>query len=158
VKIYEGLFNYSSFMKICYFKIVAIPAFLFVLLFVTPQCKKDKDEIPNSYVNFYIDINSTQYIGLNSIGGFIYVTGGVRGIIIYRKSVDEFMAYERDCPYKPSNTCALVQVDHSAIMAVDSCCGSKFLLLDGSVIKGPATRQLKQYSTSLDGTNLHVFN
>jgi len=145
-------------MKRHYFKIIAIPAFLLVFLFVMPQCKKDKDEIPNAYVNFSIDVNSPQYNGLNNIGAYIYFTGGVRGIIIYHESVDEFMAYERNCPYQPSNSCATVEVDNSAVIAVDSCCGSKFLLLDGSVINGPATRQLKQYSTSFDGTTLHVFN
>lgn len=132
----------------------------FVLAFVlfSPQCKKDEDQIPNAYVNFYIDVSSTQYIGLNNIGGYVYVTGGVRGIILYRRSYDEFMAYERDCPYQPSNSCALVQVDNSAVMAVDSCCGSQFLLLDGSIVQGPATTMLKQYQTSFDGTILHVFN
>lgn len=138
---------------------------IFILLFFlgsilsVPQCKKDKtDEIPYVYVNFYINPSSTLYLNLNNIGGYVYVTGGVRGIIIYHRSVDEFMAYERDCPYQPSNSCALVEVDNSGIITVDSCCGSKFLLTDGSVLNGPATRSLKTYQTSYDGTTLHVFN
>jgi nitrite reductase/ring-hydroxylating ferredoxin subunit len=145
-------------MKKSFFRPVLL--FLFILFIVLPsqQCKKDEDEIPNAYVSFYIDVTSTQYSGLNNIGGYIYVTGGVRGIIIYRRSTDEFMAYERDCPYQPSNSCALVEVDNSALMAVDSCCGSQFLLLDGSVIQGPSTKMLKHYQTSFDGTTLHVFN
>ncbi len=132
--------------------------FVLLLVLLVPQCKKDEDQIPNAYVNFYIDVTSTQYIGLNNIGGYVYVTGGVRGIIIYRRSVDEFMAFERDCPYQPSNSCALVEVDNSAVIAVDSCCGSQFLMLDGSVIQGPATKMLKQYQTTFDGTTLHVYN
>lgn len=132
----------------------------FVILFMllSPQCKEDEDMIPYAYVSFYIDVTSTQYIGLNNIGGYVYVTGGVRGIIIYHRSVDEFLAYERNCPYQPSNDCALVEVDNSAVMAVDSCCNSQFLLLDGSIIQGPATTMLRQYQTSFDGTTLHVFN
>ena len=144
-------------MKKHSFKILKYILFLVAIL-ITPRCKKDKDEIPYVYVNFYINTTSTQYIGLNTIGGYEYITGGVRGIIVYHRSVDEFMAYERDCPYQPSNSCAQVEVDQSAIMAVDSCCGSEFLLLDGSVVKGPATIMLKQYQTSFDGTTLHVFN
>lgn len=134
----------------------AIVVLIFVLL--VSRCKKDEDQIPNAYVNFYIDVTSTQYIGLNNVGGYVYLTGGVRGIIVYRRSVDEFIAYERNCPYQPSNTCALVEVDNSAVMAVDSCCGSQFLLLDGSIIQGPATIMLKQYQTAFDGTTLHVYN
>ncbi|NTW32886.1 MAG: hypothetical protein HGB12_09710 [Bacteroidetes bacterium] len=132
---------------------------LFILIILNPGCKKDKNEIPNVYVNFYINIaSSTQYIELNNIGGYCYLTGGVRGIIVYRRSVDEFMAYERNCPYQPSNSCAIVNIDNSAVIAIDTCCGSKFLIFDGSIVNGPATIQLKQYQTSFDGTSLHVFN
>ena len=141
--------------------IIKFTRFLFPMIFfllLTPQCKKDKDQIPYVYVNFYITINSTQYIGLNNIGGHEYFTGGSRGIIIYRRSTDEFMAYERNCPYQPSNSCAQVEVDNSGVMAVDSCCGSQFLLIDGSIVTGPATVMLKQYHTTYDGTTLHVFN
>lgn len=145
-------------MKKHVFKTIISLIFLLTFILFAPQCKKDKDEIPNAYVNFYIDVTSTQYLGLNNIGGWVYVTGGVRGIVIYRRTVDEFMAYERNCPYQPENSCAIIEVDNSAVMAVDSCCGSKFLIIDGSVINGPATKQLKQYQTSFDGATLHVFN
>ena len=146
-------------MKIHIIKFIKFSFFLIFFLLFTPQCKKDKkDQIPYVYVNFYLDINSTLNTGLNNIGGYEYVTGGVRGIIIYRRSTDEFMAYERNCPYQPSNSCALVEVDNSAVMAVDSCCGSQFLLLDGSIVKGPATILLKQYHTYFDGIKLHVYN
>ncbi len=132
---------------------------LFIIISV--GCKKTKeneDYIPNVLVNFYIDINSTQYNGINSVGGFVYVNGGVRGIIIYRKSYNEFIAYERNCPYQPLNTCARVSVDPSYMTVTDTCCGSKFLLLDGSVVKGPATTNLKMYKTYLDGSLLYISN
>jgi nitrite reductase/ring-hydroxylating ferredoxin subunit len=140
-------------------KISGFILFFSFFLLLTPQCTKDKkDQIPTVYVNFYINVSTTQYLNLNNVGGWVYVTGGVRGIIIYRESIDQFMAYERDCPYQPANTCALVQVEKSGVIAIDSCCGSQFLLLDGSIVKGPATIGLKQYATSFDGTTLHVTN
>jgi nitrite reductase/ring-hydroxylating ferredoxin subunit len=139
--------------------LILLILFLFPV-FINNSCKKDKNEdlIPNIAVDFYINIASTQYLELHSVGGWVNVTGGVRGIIIYRKSIDEFMAYERNCTYQPSNSCARVSVDNTNLMAIDSCCGSKFLLTDGSVIKSPATYPLKQYRTSLDGNILHVYN
>lgn len=127
-------------------------------LFFFYSCKKDKDEIPNTYVNFYININSTQYIDLNPVGGWVYLTGGVRGIIVYRQSMEEFVALERNCSYQPSNECATVEVESSGMTAIDSCCGSRFLLMDGSLVNGPATRSLKLYQTSFDGNTLHIFN
>jgi nitrite reductase/ring-hydroxylating ferredoxin subunit len=129
-------------------------------LFLNNSCHKDKneDQVPYAVVDFYINVNSTQYLELHSVNGWVNVTGGVRGIIIYRKSVDEFMAYERNCTYQPSNSCARVSVDNSNVMAVDSCCGSKFLLVDGSVVQSPAIIPLKQYRTTFDGATLHVYN
>ena len=121
-------------------------------------CKKDKDEIPSVSVNILIDPNSTQYLELNAPGGYLYLTGGVRGIIVYRLSQNEFMAYERDCPYQPSNSCALVEVEASGLTLIDSCCGSKFIITDGSVIKGPANRSLKYYNNTYDGNMLHIYN
>ena len=146
-------------MKPSFIRIVVSSVSFLVLILLAPQCKKDKsDEIPYAYVNFYINPNSTQYSELNNIGGFVYVTGGVRGIILYRRNIDEFVALERNCPYQPLNSCATVEVDNSYIVAVDSCCGSQFLLMDGSLVSGPATTQLKLYRTSYDGNTLHVFN
>jgi nitrite reductase/ring-hydroxylating ferredoxin subunit len=139
--------------------LILLILFLFPVI-INNSCKKDKKEdlIPVVSVDFYINTTSTQYLELHSVGGWVCVTGGVRGIIIYRKSIDEYMAYERNCTYQPSNNCATVTVDNTNLMAIDSCCGSKFLLTDGSVIKSPATYPLKQYRTTLEGGILHVYN
>ena len=130
---------------------------LITTLFFT--CKKDGESgRPSTYVDFSINTSNPAYSNLNAIGGWIYDTHGVRGIIIYRKSITDFMAYERNCTYQPSNACAKVQVQSSGITAIDSCCGSKFLMVDGSVYGPPATIQLTRYQTEFDGTTLHIFN
>ncbi|MCF8297746.1 MAG: hypothetical protein K9J13_09410 [Saprospiraceae bacterium] len=122
-------------------------------------CKKKEAYplIPNVYVNLYIDINSALYSELQHDGGYMYFTGGNRGILVYR-TIDEFKAYERTCPYDPDKDCARIEVDQSGLFAVDSCCMSKFLLLDGSVHSGPSTLPLKQYRTDFDGDFLHIYN
>lgn len=118
--------------------------------------KKDNSEaIPYVYVNFAIYPNTIDYI---ADGQWAYVTGGYKGIIIYRYQSDEFLAFERACPYDPLLQGARVQVESSGLIAVDSLCGSRFLLLDGSPVKGPAGTSLKQYHTRYDGLVLEVFN
>lgn len=109
-------------------------------------------------VDFYIQINDPSYINLKTVGGWEYLSGGSRGIILYRKSQNEFMAYDRHCTFQPSNTCAIVSVDANNITASDDCCGSSFMLTDGSVTKPPAAFPLKSYNTSFDGTVVHVYN
>ena len=91
-------------------------------------------------------------------GTWTYINGGSRGIIIYRVSNEEFRAFDRHCTYDSGNSCALVSVDATNITGVDECCGSTFILTDGSVTQGPASLPLKQYQTSYDGAVLRVFN
>ena len=123
------------------------------------SCKKDtRDVVPNAYVNLFIDTTYPEFVNLNAVGGWVYITGGSRGIVVYRNSIEEFMAYDRHCTYEPSNSCARIEVEQSNITTVDSCCGSKFVLTDGSVINGPASMPLKQYQAKLEGNTLRIFN
>jgi nitrite reductase/ring-hydroxylating ferredoxin subunit len=128
--------------------LVLIPAF---------SCKKDKEKpvIPYVYVNIQLYPNTLDYI---PISGWVYVTGGYRGLIVYRMTEGEFLAFERTCPYDPDRACARVQVETSGITAVDSCCGSQYILTDGSPIKGPSVYSLQQYQTSYNGDQLRIYN
>ncbi len=133
--------------------------FLLSFLCIVLSCKKNTESaIPFVNVDFYIYTSDPDFIDLNAVGGWTYVTGGSRGIIIYRFSNTEFRAYDRHCTYNPSNTCALVSVDVNNIQASDVCCGSVFSIIDGSINNGPASFPLKQYQTSFDGSRLHVYN
>ena len=77
------------------------------------------------------------------------IEGGVKGIIVYRESLSNFKAYERNCTYQPTNTCATVSVDDTNLIAVDSCCGSMFSILDGSIwyVLAVAEEILKNFLT-----------
>lgn len=123
------------------------------------SCNENHQVVPNVYVDFTIMLTDPEFNALNVPGNSITVTGGVNGIIIYRISQDEFAAYDRTCTHNVDDSCQ-VQVDETLLFAVDSmCCGSKFLLLDGSVYEGEAIYPLKSYRTSFDGsTYLRVYN
>lgn len=131
--------------------------------------KNDSPPIEVGYVNFQIYPNSTQYLQLNNVGGWAYVTANKpsRGIIIYRLSIDEFMAYERTPTYKPDSCCIYYEntadctrliVDQSSFFAIDTCAGTKYLLIDGSIIEGPGSYPMVKYNTRFDGETLFVYN
>jgi nitrite reductase/ring-hydroxylating ferredoxin subunit len=121
-------------------------------------CKKSNEPyVPYVRVNFTIRPSDPQFNKLNVPGGWINVTGGSRGIILYRKSNDEFLAFDRHCTFRVADFCR-VSVNNTQIMAQDTCCGSEFVLTDGSVAKGPASQPLLQYQTVWDGFTLQVFN
>jgi len=131
------------------------------LVLIILSCKKDENtyaDIPYVFVDFTID---PMFNNLNNVGDVEVFTGGYRGVIIYRASLEEFVAFERTCTYDPQTTCSRLVIDPgSNIMALDTCCGSSFLLLDGIPNHGPATIPLKQYRTLFDAANsrLRVYN
>lgn len=129
----------------------------FFLLFSFLSCKKDSNEIPDVYVDVYLYTTEPAFAPLNATSGYTYIVGGSKGIIIYRKSQTEFMAYDRHCTYNVAEG-NFVTVDVSGLLAEDATCTSKFLITDGSPNQGPAINSLKQYQTAFDGTVLHIFN
>ena len=141
-------------IKLHLFRFLMIFAFLISLW----SCNKEQQSIPNVFVDFTITPSSTQYSNLNPVGGWEYVTGGYRGILLYHFSQDEFIAFDRACPYDYKIASAQVQMEVSGITLVDSTCFSKYIILDGSPFAGPSKSSLKQYRTSYEGGYLHVFN
>ena len=135
-----------------------IAIFLVVLLMsLGLGCTKDDDTVPKVSVNILISTTDPQFNDLNAVGGWVYLIGGSQGLVVYRFSYDEFVAFDRHCTYVPSDNCR-VEVDQSGVIVEDACCGSKFILTDGTVAEGPAAQPLKQYQTSFDGNLLHIFN
>jgi len=114
---------------------------------------------PIPFANFpEITINLTfpQYGMLKSDGGYVEIDGGVRGIIVYRMDATTFFAYERNCPYRPTEACARVDVDISKIFLIDRCCGSTFGFADAYVTGGPARYSLRRYRTQVSGSILTI--
>ena len=138
-------------------KVVKYYSILFFALLSFSECKKDKDEVPNVYTDLYIYTTDPAFSPLNAISGSQYFSGGSNGIVVFRKSQNEFMAYDRHCPYKTSEK-NQVSVDASTLIVVDSKCNSKFLLTDGSPNSGPSSAPLKRYQTAFDGSVLHIYN
>lgn len=128
------------------------------LFFLSGSCEYIHDTIPNVAVDFTIYPNHANYYQLNHYGGHVYVTGGVSGIIIYRLNENTFKAYDRSCPHDWENLESWLWVEDSGLTIYDSCCGSRFNIIDGTVINGPAEVPLKYYRATYDGMTLRIRN
>ena len=132
---------------------------LLMSLLLLMSCKDiNHPTIPYKKVDFIIYPNDVMYYKLNTYGGYEYFTGGVNGIVVYRLDEWSFYAFDRACSYDWENPDSWLWVHPSGIMLIDSCCGSVFNILDGSVISGPARYPLRQYYTRYDGWQLRVYN
>ena len=134
-------------------------ALLFLGIILIAACSKDKESsIPSVPVNIRLNLDNPAYTQLNSVGGSITIEGGNRGIIVYRRGQADFVAIERTCAYQSSDTCAYVSID-SAISTVGCrCCSSRYQLLDGAPIEGPANASLRLYQTNLVDRYLYIYN
>lgn len=123
------------------------------------SCKKEERAgVPYTNVDITINVNNPAYADIQVPGGWLYLTGGSLGIIVYRKTMDEFVALDRHCTYQPENLCQVI-VDDTEVTARDTtCCNAAFLIIDGSVSEGPATLGLQQYNTLFNGTSLRIYN
>jgi hypothetical protein len=135
-------------------------------------CKKDENpsNIILPKINISINPNSTLYQQLNVVGGWTYLGYGdgviepSRGIIVYRFSTQQFMAYDRIPPYKPDSCCSgdynctRLVVENYYPFVMDTCTQSKYLLIDGSPTEGPSTLPLLYYQTTYDGNTLFIYN
>ena len=137
----------------------------FLVLAACGAKNDDQPLIPYAPVNLSLNITNQQYAALRLDNGAVTLPvkgpagdGGVKGVIVVRQSPGVYLAFERNCPYRPYDVCALVSLDrNSRLFMRDSCCNSQFDL-KGQITGGPTPRPLKQYSTSLQGTLLSITN
>ena len=135
--------------------------FIAMIVFVCASCRKNNSNpVPSIPFDMTIDINLPSYSALIGVGGWTYVAGGSKGIIVYRRAIDEFVAFDRHSPADPEGICskALTPDTSNFLQLNDSCSGAKFSLYDGSPMSG-SDYGLRQYKTVYNGSNLlRIYN
>ena len=122
------------------------------------SCDNENYNFPQVDVNLFLYTNNPEFFDVEIPGGWMYLNGGVGGILLYRKNLDEFIAYDRASTFNPTSKCQVNVDEQDNIIINDPCSESQFLITDGSVIQGPANQPLKRYNTIYDGNNLSIFN
>jgi hypothetical protein len=133
-------------------------AWIILLLFVG-GCSPDLSDASIPFQPFppiQINLNLPEYNSLRTVGGYKYIDGGIRGIILYHKSTSEYIAYERNCSYHPNDACATVEMHISTLYMLDPCCNSTFDLATGSPASGVAWRPLRKYETLISASELTI--
>jgi hypothetical protein len=116
--------------------------------------------VPNIPFDISINITLPSYSSLQGVSGFAYVNGGSRGIIVYRRGISDFIAFDRHSPADVTGSCEqpLVQDAGNFLMLNDTCNNAQFSLYDGSPITG-SEFGLRQYVVTWDGNStLRIYN
>ncbi len=129
-----------------------------ILLWGATACGEEQQVIiPSVPVDIRLNLSSQEAVPLRTDGGAIYLNGGLRGIIVYRKNQDTYLAFERACTFEPEKECARVEIDGSLLFMIDKCCGSQFDY-EGYPRGGPAPAPLRRYQTFMEGHALRILN
>lgn len=130
----------------------------FWILFLFFSCNKDAGYLPNVAVNYRAVWADPALNALNNPGNSVIIKEqGIAGIIISRDLNNRYIAFDRCSTVNPEKKCAVV-LDRSGFTATDPCSGAMFSLFDGSALKAPATRPLKQYRVYADESAIMVLN
>tara|TARA_B100000795_G_scaffold270000_1_gene261771 strand:+ start:13608 stop:14021 length:414 start_codon:yes stop_codon:yes gene_type:complete len=132
--------------------------FLLSSCLIVLSCRNQYEGIPDLNIDIYINTLDPNYQQLSGIGAWAYTNGGSKGIVVFHHDLNQYVAYDRHCTFDSNNACSKISADDNNIYATDSCCGSRFQLLDGVPVQGPATLPLKRYNTSFDGNIIHIWN
>ena len=120
---------------------------LLLILVVFVRCDEDEIPFPDVYVNVTLQLDTQ--LGNVLVGEYVEVDGhGVGGLIIFRASQNEFLAFDRACTYETSSECSL---EDEVGYYNCPCCGSQFWMISntdlaGTLKQGPAKSSLKQYN------------
>ena len=137
-------------MKQIYNRFLMFPIFM-VNIFLCSCGDKEQHPIPNVAVSLIINLDLPSYQSLNNVGGWAYIDGGSKGIVVYR-GFDNFIALDRHSTYDAAADCSIATVDSVNFFVLnDGCSASQYNIMDGTVTKGPAKWGLKSYATSWDG-------
>ena len=128
-----------------------------ILFFIS--CDGGEHPVPNVPVNIVINTDLPLYQPLKATGGTAYVEGGSRGIVIYN-NFDNIVALDRHGTFNSSDPNVQVMINpENQFELIDTISGSKYSILSGVVIEGPAEYPLRAYNTTWDGfSNISIFN
>jgi nitrite reductase/ring-hydroxylating ferredoxin subunit len=143
------------------------------LVLILTSCNKKNDVIPDTYVNFTLNLNDPQFTSLIGFGGSVAVNyttnnwgAGAAGYdgngIIVCSGDTEYYAYDSTCPhdYVVNSLSIKVNIDPTnSTIAICPKCGTKYgLTVGGTPVSGVGRYPLKNYKTSFQGNYVSIWN
>jgi hypothetical protein len=133
---------------------------LLISAFLSSCIEEEPKIVPDVYVNFTINLDLPEFIALKSINNAIkksYEGYDNNGVILYRYTLDEYIAFDATCP-QHIETSTSISLDEGGVAGTATCphCNTTYSFFNfGQASSG---YPLKRYRTNLRGTMLDVFN
>ena len=143
-----------------------------VLIICTQQaCKPDDPFVGDCFIptqgdNITVNMDLPEYFKLQTLGEYLTIDQGNKGIYLIHSFDDIYYAIERTCPYQSDQECAQVFLDENSLQLICGqqqdttflpCCGSIYEL-NSFYLSGPSRCNLKTYRLSKQGNTLYINN
>lgn len=131
------------------------------------SCNSDDDGvnnnpfIPNTLVQFQVNLNLPQFDNLRFAGGSTYISngGGVRGFFVFNLSGDQFFAWEASCPNHVPSNCSTMSI--VGVLATCSCEDYEYSLANGQLlnpVEGMDSYPMVNYRATKSGDVITISN
>lgn len=133
--------------------------FLLFSLALCCACKNDnKCNTSIGDARCTIDLRNANYTALTHPGGYVYITGGYRGIVVICNSLSDYVAFDRTCPCD-NNSRVEMSKEWAGLLECPTCHTTFNPQSYGYPFDDGATScPLNRYNTILDGTILYISN
>jgi len=135
-------------------------SFVVLTLCGLTNCRDRRQSVlPLVSFSIFLNVNEPSLFDLSVPSGWVYYNGNTVDLIIHRNSTEEFTCLDARSTYSVEDDC-MVRVMDDNVVIEDPCSGSQWLIMDGSVLNGPATAPLVSYDYTFDSDTgeLHIFN
>ena len=113
--------------------------------------------LPNIPVSREVNLSNPSNNALLAVGGWVEVSGGIKGIVVYHASIDNYLAYDLACPHLTPSACTKMIVEDGLNMEC-TCDNTKFALALGGAPQSGTQYPAKQYRVIKEGETLIITN
>ena len=132
-------------------------AILFLSLLSCSNSNDGNNLLPNVPVNETVFLNNPTNNNLLSVGGWVEIPGGIKGIVVYHATIDSYLAYDLACPHLAPNECTKMIVEDGLNMEC-TCDNTMFALALGGAPQSGTQFAARQYRVIKNGNSLLITN
>jgi len=133
---------------------------IFILLLGLLSCSNTDDPntiLPNIPVSVEVNLSNPSNNALLAVGGWVEISGGIKGIVVYHASIDNYLAYDLACPHLSPSECSKMIIQDGLNMLC-TCDETKFALALGGAPQSGTQYPAKQYRVTINGNSLIITN
>ena len=133
---------------------------IFILLIGLLSCSNTDDPntiLPNIPVSEEVNLRNPSNNALLAVGGWVEILGGIKGIVVYHASLDNYLAYDLACPHLPPSACTKMIIEDGLTMKC-TCDDTKFALALGGAPQSGTQFPARQYRVIKNGDSLIITN